>query len=45
LEKEEQEAEIKSRQVRNGLVQLPEEERIRILDGLKSNWEKLIFKI
>ena len=40
-EKQDQEAFIKSQQVRNGLVLLPEDERLRILDGLKANWEKL----
>ena len=40
-EKEAEAAEKASKQHRNGCVLLPEEERVRILDGLKSNWEKL----
>ncbi|KAJ3417486.1 hypothetical protein HDV05_003350 [Chytridiales sp. JEL 0842] len=35
------EEEEKSRNNKNGLVPLPEEERLKILDGLKANWEKL----
>jgi hypothetical protein len=27
--------------LKSGLIPLPEEERIRILEGLKANWEKL----
>ena len=39
---DEKEAQIQAaKQFRNGLVLLPEEERHRILDGLKANWEKL----
>jgi hypothetical protein len=41
FEDEQLAAEKAAKQVRNGCVQLPEEERLRILQGLKSNWEKL----
>lgn len=27
--------------LKSGLIPLPEEERLRILEGLKANWEKL----
>jgi uncharacterized protein YpuA (DUF1002 family) len=40
-EEEKAAAEAAAKVYRNGLVQLPEDERLRILDGLKANWEKL----
>jgi hypothetical protein len=35
------EAEAVRSGVKDGMVPLPEEERLKILDGLKANWEKL----
>jgi hypothetical protein len=38
---EEEAAQLAAKQFKNGLVLLPESERIKILDGLTANWDKL----
>lgn len=34
-------AQLAAKQFKNGLVLLPESERVKILDGLTANWNKL----